>query len=141
MEFTYKFYNTTALAWEGMRQAILVAKTSIYWEVFTLRDDLAGKPFIDLLCEKAKGGLDVKLITDAIGSFYLSKESISRLKNSGVKFFMFNNLRPELALQNWWRRVWHRPPRKVLIVDKEIAFIGGVNVAQHAASWKVLPRQ
>jgi len=138
MEFTYKFYNTTALAWEGMRQAILVAKTSIYWEVFTLRDDLAGKPFIDLLCEKAKGGLDVKLITDAIGSFYLSKESISRLKNSGVKFFMFNNLRPELALQNWWRRVWHRTHRKVLIVDKEIAFIGGVNVAQHAASWQDL---
>ena len=107
MEFTYKFYNTTALAWEGMRQAILAAKSSIYWEIFMLVDDSAGKPFIDLLCEKARAGMDVKIIADAIGSFNLSKEAVSRLKNSGVKFFIFHNLRPELALQNWWRRAWH----------------------------------
>ncbi|MBI2037694.1 MAG: phosphatidylserine/phosphatidylglycerophosphate/cardiolipin synthase family protein [Candidatus Magasanikbacteria bacterium] len=135
MEFSHKFYNTTALAWEGMRQAILDAKSSVYWEIFALVDDLAGKPFIDLLCAKAQAGLDVKLITDAIGSFYLSKDAINRLKKSGVKFFMFNNLRPELALQNWLRRVWHRTHRKVLIIDREVVFIGGVNVAQYAALW------
>ncbi|HSR88853.1 MAG TPA: phosphatidylserine/phosphatidylglycerophosphate/cardiolipin synthase family protein [Candidatus Udaeobacter sp.] len=138
MEFSYKFYNTTALAWEGMRQAISVAKESIYWEIFTLADDISGKPFIDLLCAKARGGLDVKLIVDAFGSFYLSKEATSRLKNSGVKFLVFHNFRPEIALQNWWRRVWHRTHRKVMIIDKEIIFIGGVNVSDHSASWQDL---
>lgn len=138
MDFSYKFYNTTFSAWEGMRQAISDAKTSIHWEIFTLTDDLSGKPFIDLMCEKAKAGLEVKLITDAIGSFYLSKEAAKRLKESGVKFFNFNNLKPELFIQNWLRRVWYRTHRKVLIVDKELAFIGGVNVSDESVDWNDL---
>lgn len=138
MDFTYKFYNTTFSAWEGMRQAISDAKNSIYWEIFTLTDDLAGKPFLDLLCEKAKAGLDVKLITDAIGSFYLSKEAIAHLKNSGVKFLNFNHLRPDFAVQNWLRRVWHRTHRKVLVVDQELAFIGGVNISEESRDWNDL---
>jgi cardiolipin synthase len=138
MEFTYKFYNTTLLAWAGMRQAILEAKSSIYWEIYMLVDDESGMPFIDLLCTKAQAGLDVKLIVDAFGSFSLSKEAIARLKNSGVKFLTFNNLRPELVLHNWWRRVWHRTHRKVLIIDRELVFIGGVNVAAEAVTWQDL---
>ncbi len=135
MDFSYKFYNTTLLAWEGMRQAVLDAKTSIYWEIFTLNDDLAGRPFIDLLCAKAKAGLEVKLITDAIGSFYLSKEAIRRLKDSGVKFLHFNHLRPDFFIQNWWHRIWYRTHRKVLVVDQELAFIGGVNISDSASDW------
>ncbi len=118
-----------------MLQAISAAQKSIYWEIFKLTDGPSGKPFIDILCAKAKAGLDVKLITDAIGSYYLSKEAIGRLKNSGVKFLTFNNLRPEFAVQNWWRRVWHRTHRKVLIIDEELVFIGGVNISEQSRDW------
>ncbi len=135
MNFSYKFYNTTALAWEGMRQAVFDAKKSIYWEIYTLVDDEAGKPFVDILCEKAKASLDVKLIIDAIGSYYLSKEAIRRLKSSGVKFLIFHHLKPDFNIQNWWRRVWYRTHRKVLIVDEETVFIGGVNVFKNASDW------
>ena len=114
------------------------AKTSIYWEIFTLTDDLSGKPFIDILCEKAKSGLEVKLITDAIGSFYLSKEAIRRLKDSGVKFLYFNHLRPDFGIQNWWRRIWYRTHRKVLVIDQTLAFIGGVNISDSASGWNDL---
>ncbi len=138
MDFSYKFYNTTASAWEGMLQALFDAKKSIYWEIYTLNDDLAGKPFIDILCEKAKAGLDVKLITDAIGSFYLSKEAIDRIKKAGIKFLTFNHLRPDFMVQNWWRRVWHRTHRKVLIIDEELAFIGGVNISDGSRDWNDL---
>lgn len=134
-EFSYKFYNTTVLAWEGMLQALLDAKKSIYWEIYTLNDDLAGRPFIDILCAKAKAGLDVKLITDAIGSFYLSKETIGRIKKAGIKFLTFNHLRPDFMVQNWWRRVWHRTHRKVLILDEELVFIGGVNISDASRDW------
>ena len=135
MEFSYKFYNTTALAWEGMKEAILSSTQSIYWEIYTLVDDEAGRPFIDILCAKARAGLDVKVVADAFGSFALSKESIGRLKATGVKFFIFNSFRPELSLTHWWQRIWHRTHRKVLIIDKQIVFIGGVNVAQFSVSW------
>lgn len=135
MEFSYKFYTTTSSAWEGMKEAIVSAQKSIYWEIFTFIDDLAGQPFVDLLCVKAQAGLDVKIIADAFGSFALSKESIFRLKASGVTFLLFNNFAPEFSIRHWMRRIWHRTHRKVLIVDREIVFIGGVNVAQFSASW------
>ncbi|MEK7131796.1 MAG: phospholipase D-like domain-containing protein, partial [Patescibacteria group bacterium] len=138
MDFSYKFYNTTVSAWDAMRQAINDAKTSIYWEIYTLVDDLAGRPFLDILCAKAKAGIDVKLIIDAIGSFYLSKEAIRRLKDSGVKFLTFNNLRPDFIIQNWWRRVWYRTHRKVLIIDEELVFIGGVNISESSSDWSDL---
>lgn len=138
MDFSYKFYNTTVSAWEGMRQAILDAKKSVYWEIYTLIDDLAGKPFIDILCEKAKVGLDIKLIIDAVGSFNLSKEAILRLKDSGVKFLTFHHLKLDFHVQNWWRRVWHRTHRKVLIIDEELVFIGGVNISEISSYWSDL---
>lgn len=135
MSFSYKFYNSTVLAWAGMRQAILEAKSSIYWEIFMFVDDDAGKPFIDLLCAKAQAGLDVKIIVDGFGSYDLSKEAIVQMRNAGIKFLIFNHLRPGFSIYGWWRRVWHRTHRKVLIIDKDILFIGGVNVAQDSASW------
>ena len=134
-DFSYKFFNTTASAWEAMKQGILDAKKSIYWEIYTLVDDAVGQPFIDLLCAKAKAGLDVKLVADAIGSFYLSKLAMQKLKSAGVSFLIFHSLKPDLALQNWWRKIWHRTHRKVLIIDEELVFIGGVNVSMVATGW------
>ena len=138
MQFSYKFYKSTVAAWEGMHTAILEAKESIYSEIFMLIDDEVGKPFIDLLCAKAQAGLDVKLVVDAMGSFYLSADAINKLKNAGVKFLFFHRFGIRFVLQNWWRRIWHRTHRKILIVDKKIAFIGGVNVTKNAANWQDL---
>ncbi len=136
MEFTYKFYKNTLDAWEGMRQGIIEAKESVYWEIYDLTDDEAGKPFIDLLCAKAQAGLDIKLVVDAMGSFYLSSDATSKLRSAGVKFFAFHRFGFRFVLHNWWRRIWHRTHRKVLIIDKKILFIGGVNVAKNATTWQ-----
>lgn len=111
------------------------ARKSIYWEIYTLMDDAAGQPFLDLLGAKARAGLDVKLVIDAIGSFYLSKEAIRKLKDAGVNVLTFHSLKPDLALHNWWRKIWRRTHRKVLIIDEEVVFIGGVNVSAAAADW------
>lgn len=135
MQLSHKFYNTTASAWEGMSEAILSAEKSIYWEIFAFLDDVAGNPFIDLLCDKAKAGIDVKLVIDAFGSFYLSQKAVARLRNAGAKVLFFHTLRPGFSLARWWRRVWHRTHRKILIVDKQVAFIGGVNVVEYSAKW------
>lgn len=136
MQFSYKFYKNTLDAWEGMRVGVLEAKESIYWEIYDLTDDEAGQPFVDLLCTKAQAGLDVKLIVDAIGSFYLSSEAINRLIHAGVKFLAFHRFGFRFVLHNWWRRIWHRTHRKVLIIDRKVLFIGGVNVAKNATTWQ-----
>ena len=60
-------------------RAILGAKKSVFWELYIFLDDEAGKPFFDALEQKARSGVDVKLVVDAIGSFF-QKEA----KNTAV---------------------------------------------------------
>ncbi len=133
--FTYQFYNTTTLAWEGMYQAILAAKKSIFWEVYIFVDDKAGARFIDALCEKAKVGVEVKIVIDSIGSFSLSKNAEARLVAAGIKVKHYNPLLLSFNFGNWMKRIWMRNHRKILIIDEEVAFLGGVNVDVSSASW------
>lgn len=130
--FSYQFYSATAQAWEAMHRAIVAAKKSIYWEVFIFVDDQVGQPFVDALADKARAGVEVKMIVDAVGSFGLSRAAEAKLIASGVEILRFNRLWPELAVHKWLSRLIYRNHRKVLIIDEETAFLGGVNV--HAAS-------
>ncbi|TAN32724.1 phosphatidylserine/phosphatidylglycerophosphate/cardiolipin synthase family protein [Patescibacteria group bacterium] len=134
-QFSYKFFNTTRTAWDAMYAAISRAQKSIYWEVYIFVDDASGARFVDLLCEKARAGLDVKIVVDALGSKGLSNSGIKRLKSSGAKVLAFHRLAPDFNLRGWWNDVWRRTHRKVLIIDSAEAFIGGVNVEHGSAEW------
>jgi len=134
-DFSYKFYNTTQQAWDAMYDSMSKAQKSIYWEVYILHDDKAGNRFIDLLSAKAKQGVEVKLILDSMGSFYLSSVSEARLKGAGVKIIWFNKLRPTANLKDWFRRVSKRNHRKILIIDESVGYVGGVNVYIQSEDW------
>jgi cardiolipin synthase len=129
----YQIYSTSKEAWDAMYQAILGAEKSIYWELYIFVDDEAGKPFFDVLEQKARAGLDVKLIVDAMGSFWLSKERIKSLKDAGVDIKIFQERKNRY--RGWWRRLWSRTHRKILVIDENIGFIGGVNIAQEMQDW------
>ncbi|MFH1292267.1 MAG: phosphatidylserine/phosphatidylglycerophosphate/cardiolipin synthase family protein [bacterium] len=133
--FSYQFYSSTITAWQAMYQAVLGAYKSVYWEIYTFIDDEAGNRFIDLLCDKATQGVDVKIIIDAVGSYSLSQLAICRLKNAGVEVLVFNKLSLDFSLKKWWSRIWLRTHCKILIIDEEIAFVGGVNVQHHTEEW------
>jgi cardiolipin synthase len=135
LDFSHKFYRTTSEALSAMHEAILAAQKSIYWEIYSLIDDTVGRSFIDILCQKAQAGLEVKIIVDAIGSYELSRLSISRLRNAGVDVVFYHSLLPGKSKSTWFRSIWHRNHRKILVVDKEVVFIGGVNVAAIYSQW------
>jgi len=135
LDFSYKFFRTTSEAMQGMYEAILGAQESIYWEIYSLIDDNTGMPFINILCDRAKAGLEVKVIVDAVGSYELTRLSVARLKAAGVDIMYYNSLLPTLSLRGWFRSVWRRNHRKVLVIDKKIVFIGGVNVAGIYSAW------
>ena len=138
LNFSYKFYRTTTDALQAMHEAILGAQKSIYWEIYSLIDDSIGAPFVELLCDKARSGVEVKVIVDAIGSFELSRLAISRLRGAGVDVVYFNKLSPRLKLFSWAQSLGKRNHRKVLIIDRETVFIGGVNVAKIYSTWNDL---
>ncbi len=135
MDFSYKFYRTTGDAWDAMRQTLLSATKSIFWEVYIFIDDTVGARFVEILCEKAKAGVDVKLVLDSMGSFSISSLSLARLRGAGAEVLWYNKLHPELHLGKWFRRIWKRNHRKVLIVDENVAFLGGVNVSAKFGAW------
>lgn len=133
--FNYNFYNTTKEAWDAMYQAILNAHTSVFWEVYILNDDNVGERFINVLCAKAKEGVEIKIIIDTIGSLRFSRAAQERLRQAGVQLFWYNRIYPEWRIDKWIKRMWFRNHRKVLIIDEEIAFVGGVNIDNASIEW------
>lgn len=137
-DFTYQFYRTSKEAMQAMQVAILAAQKSIYWELYSLFDDEVGNPVIDLLCAKARTGVEVKLIIDSLGSFEMSNKAIERLRVAGVDVLIYNKMSFSFNPYDWWKYFAFRNHRKVLIIDQEIVFIGGVNVGKMYSGWNDL---
>lgn len=122
----YKLYATSLKAWDAMLEAIALAKKSIYLEMYIfLGDTSESHDFIGQLIKKAREGLKVIIVADSFGSSELKKESIEALRQAGVEFIFFST----------WLRHIHR---KILIIDEEVAFIGGVNIGKSYAEWNDL---
>ncbi|MFA6324988.1 MAG: phosphatidylserine/phosphatidylglycerophosphate/cardiolipin synthase family protein [Candidatus Paceibacterota bacterium] len=121
----YKFFSNSYKTWQAMFEEISFAKKSIYLEMYIFQDDITDFNFFNLLKEKAKAGLRVKIILDSFGSSGLSKNSIIELRESGI----------ELIFLSYFL---YRTHRKILIVDEKIAFIGGVNFHKNSLLWNDL---
>ncbi len=130
----YQFFSVSRDAWDAMYEEMKKAQKSIYWETYIFIDDEAGQRFVDLLTEKAKQGLDIKMVIDGVGSFKLSSSSIDRLKKAGVDLVIYNPVTLGKFMR-FWRAFWERTHRKIMIIDNEIGFIGGVNIQNFMADW------
>jgi len=108
-----------------MYKEIKDAHTSVYLEMYIFQNDIEKYNFFNLLQEKSKAGVKVKLILDSFGSKELTEASVSELRASGVEVLFVSFL-------------FHRMHRKVLIVDESIAFVGGVNIHNTAKFWNDL---
>jgi len=113
--------------YQAMFAAIRSAKNHINLETYIFDDDEVGQRFADLLIEKQKGGVQVNLIYDSVGGMRTPKEFFQRLTDSGIKVLEFNPINP-LALKKGWQ-VNQRDHRKLLIIDGQMAFLGGINIS------------
>ena len=113
---------------DAMFQAIRQAKHHINIETFIFNDDEAGRRLPDLLVKKRGEGVAVNLIYDAVGSVSTPPAVFQRLRDSGVNVMAFNPIDSSSIFD-----ADHRDHRKILIVDGQIAFTGGVNIG-HAYS-------
>jgi len=122
----YRFYTTSQRAWDGMFKAISQAQKTIYIEMYIFLDNTQSTHnFLGLLKEKSHAGLEVVIIADAIGSFYLHNSAIRELREAGIEFIYYSH----------WLRRTHR---KILIIDNKLAFIGGVNIEEKLRHWRDL---
>lgn len=118
------FYHEGEPAFEAMLEAIRSARHHVHLEYFTFQPDATGRLFLDTLVRKAREGVEVRLLYDAMGSRRLHRWRLWPLRKAGGKYSVF------LPLSPWRRRIQinMRNHRKILVVDGRVAFTGGLNI-------------
>lgn len=106
---------------EAIRQARFSVEllTFIYWQ-----GDIA-EQFAQALTERARAGVRVRVILDAIGALKMPKALVEQMRSAGVDIVWF---RPTVRWKLW--ELDNRTHRKVLVCDDRIAFTGGVGIAE-----------
>ncbi len=117
-------------AFPAMLEAIGRATRFVHLETYILADDEVGRLFSRALCERARAGVAVRVLFDSLGSLLLPSDYVRRLTDAGVQVSEFRPMRRVL----FSRRGYRRDHRKVLVVDCEIGFTGGLNVSSDYAS-------
>lgn len=100
------------------------AKHHIHLEYFSINNDNTGKIFRDILIEKAKEGVEIRVIYDAVGCWRLGKKFFKPMLDSGIKAIPF--LPVHLPILS--SKLNFRNHRKITIIDGKVGFIGGVNI-------------
>lgn len=118
-------YHDGASAYEAMFEAIASARHHIHMEFFIVRADDSGCRFMNALAERARAGVEVRFLYDAVGSWSLNPRVLDILRKAGGRAL------PYLKLLNPLRRriqVNLRNHRKLLVVDGRVGFTGGLNL-------------
>lgn len=126
------FFPAVFKAIGGARQEVLV-------ETFILFDDKVGQGLRKALIEAAERGAQVSLLIDGYGSEGLPREFIDGMTAVGVNIRVFD---PRARVLGMRTNVFRRMHRKLVVVDGEVAFIGGINFsADHLADFGPLAKQ
>lgn len=109
--------------YKALETAIEEAKHHVYAEYYLLRDDATTDWFLGLLARAARRGVRVKLLLDGYGSFWLSHRRLRKLREAGGEAFFF--LPARLIL---FQPMNLRNHRKIVVIDGQVAFTGGINI-------------
>ena len=113
-------------AYPRMLEAIARANRHILLEMYTFADDSVGVEFAAALSERAKAGVEVRILYDAAGSRETPREFFGRLRAAGCRVAAFRPLLDALRRL----RLPKRNHRKLLVVDGHTAYVGGLNLAR-----------
>lgn len=110
------------------------AEKFIFMEYFIIEDGLMLNSILDILKEKASRGVDVRFMYDSLGSIAKAPVDIVRdLRNAGIRCFEFNTFRSILD-----NRYNNRDHRKICVIDGNVGFTGGVNLADEYINVKTV---
>jgi cardiolipin synthase len=117
-------------AFPAMLAAIGGAQKAILFETYIYERDRTGVRFADALMERARAGVAVRFIVDAIGGFGMDAAFVARLRAAGIQMIEYHPVAP-------WRKRFNlrnRDHRKILVVDDDVGFTGGINIGDEYAA-------
>lgn len=124
-----------AATFDDIMAAVRQAEHSVHLEYYIFEPDHTGLGLIALLCEKARQGVAVRLLVDALGSKKLSAKYYRCLEEAGAEFALFHptkfgrRVRPVINF---------RSHRKIVVIDGRIGYTGGVNITDEEDQ-RILP--
>jgi Phosphatidylserine/phosphatidylglycerophosphate/cardiolipin synthases and related enzymes len=115
---------------DDMFCAIRQAKSSIHLEYFNFRNDSIASLLFDLLREKRKEGVEVRAMFDGFGNDSnnqpLKKYHLKALRDDSIDIVEYDPIRFP-----WINKIFGRDHRKIVVIDGQIAYTGGMNVADY----------
>ena len=113
-----------------MFEAIRQAKSSVHLEYFNFRNDSIASLLFDILREKRKEGVEIRAMFDGFGNDSnnqpLKKYHLQKLWDDSINIVEYDPIRFP-----WVNHIWPRDHRKIVVIDGEIAYTGGMNVADY----------
>ena len=119
-----RFFTEGDELFEALRQDIERAQHEICVQYYIFRPDQAGRTALQLLRRKAQQGVRVYFLYDAVGASHLTGDLLDEARAAGVRHHAF------LPMNLWRRRVQvnFRNHRKLVVIDRRVAYTGGFNV-------------
>jgi cardiolipin synthase len=122
-----------AQAFPRMLEAIAGAKRSVHLEVYAFALDSTGHKFISALSNASAAGVRVSVVVDGWGSLRTGRSIAAQLRAAGCRVTIYNRFLTLLLGR------WHRNHRKLLLVDDQLGYFGGINIgdpyADPAIGW------
>jgi cardiolipin synthase A/B len=113
----------------AMLAAIGAARHHVHLETYIFEADDTGNEFSAALVARAKAGVKVRVIYDAVGSMKTPKEFFRQMTDGGVEVLEFNPISAQTLAKGGLELLNQRDHRKITIVDGRVAFLGGINIS------------
>ena len=117
--------NNGIPTFEAIFAELKKATQFIHLEYYIFSDDNIGRKVKKLLKEKAAEGIEIRLIVDDVGSWELNKDFFEEMWASNIQVYSFLQVR----FPAFTSKVNYRNHRKIIIIDGQIGFLGGINIA------------
>ena len=117
----------------AIKNALKNAKDFINLEYFLISDDNTGNTIRNILAERSRAGVRVRVIFDAAGSWNLGRRFADELRNAGAEIHRFM----PLTLRNIFAGIIHRDHRKLITIDGKTGLLGGFNIGDvYLTQWR-----
>lgn len=110
---------------EALKRDIAAARNFIHVQYFIIEKDHVGTELVELLMSKAREGVKVRVLYDYVGSIHVGSRTLKHMRAAGIEVHSFL----ELTLAKMAFRINWRNHRKIVVIDGQVGYVGGMNIA------------
>jgi len=109
----------------ALLQEISKARSHIHVDMYIFADDALGTLIADALIAKAREGVEIRVIYDDVGCWNVKRQFFERMREEGIEVVAFM----PVHFPSFTSKVNYRNHRKIIVIDGQVGFIGGMNFA------------